>query len=148
MTRAGAGQHDFRPHAPTQTHQGGITIMTGLHRVVSTPATASRAAAEAAAADHALSQLGRARERPGPTLVLAEVLAAGFEVITHGLLAAAAAVEDSGADTADAVTDLGERLAVVDGTLGSVADAIDDTRPRLRWCLWRRWRQDTTDGES
>ena len=122
--------------------------MTGLHPVVSTPAAVSRAAAEAAAADHALSQLDRARERPGPTLVLAEVLAAGFEAITHGLLAAAAAVEDSGADTADAVTDLGERLAAVDGTLGSAADAIDDTRLRLRRCLWRRRRQDTTDGDS
>ena len=117
--------------------------MTGLHPVTGAPAAVSRAAA----ADHALSQLGRARERPGPTPVLAEVLAAGFEAVTHGLLAAAA-VEDSGADTADAVTDLGERLAVVDGTLGSVADAIDDTRPRLRRCLWHRRRQATTDGEG
>jgi len=104
----------------------------------SAPATASRAAAEAAAADHALSQLGRARERPGPTPVLAGVLAAGFEAITHGLLAAAAAVEDSGADTADAVADLGERLDTVDGTLGLIADAIDDTPWRHLW-WWRLW---------
>ncbi len=117
--------------------------MTGLHPVVSTPATVSRAADEAAAADHALSQLGRAREHPGPTPGLADVLAAGFEAITHGLLAAAAAIEDSGADTADAVTDLGERLAIVDGTLGLVADAIDDTPWRhLRWRrLWHHHRE-------
>ena len=115
--------------------------MTGLHPVASTPATVSRAAAEAAAADHALSQLDRARERPGPTLALAEVLAAGFEAVTHGLLAAAAAIEDSGADTADAVTDLGERLAAVDSTLGFVADAIDDTRPRLGRRLWHHRRR-------
>ena len=122
--------------------------MTSLHPVVSTPATVSRAAAEAAAADHALGQLGRLCERPGPMPALAGVLAAGFEAITHGLLATAAAIEDSGADTADAVTDLGERLAVVDGTLGFVADAVDDTRPRLRRCLWRRRRQAGTDGEN
>ena len=121
--------------------------MTGLHPAASPPVTVSRAAAEAAAADHALSQLGRLCERPGPTPVLAGVLAAGFEAITHGLLATAAAVEDSGADTADAVTDLGERLAAVDSTLGFVADAIDDTRPRLRRCLWRR-RRAGTDGEN
>jgi len=115
--------------------------MTGLYPVASAPATVSRAAAEAAAADHALSQLGRLCERPGPTPVLAGVLAAGFEAVTHGLLAAAAAIEDSGADTADAVTDLGERLAAVDGTLGFVADAIDDTRPPLRRRLWHHRRR-------
>ena len=122
--------------------------MTSLHPVASPPVTVGRATAEAAAADHALSQLGRLCERPGPTPVLTGVLAAGFEAVTHRLPAAAAAVEDSGADTADAVTDLGERLAVVDGTLGYVADAIDDTRPRLRRCLWRRRRQDTVAGEG
>ena len=122
--------------------------MTVLRPVASAPAAVSRAAGEAAAADHALSQLGRARERPGPTPVLAEVLAAGFEAITHGLLATAAAIEDSGADTAGAVADLGERLAVVDGTLGFVADAIDDTRPRLWRRRWHLRRQNTTDGES
>ena len=107
--------------------------MTGLHPVASPPATVSRAAAEAAAADHALGQLGRLCERPGPTPVLIYALTAGFEAITHGLLAVAAAIEDSGADTADAITDLGERLDAVDGTLGLVADAIDATsRPRLR----------------
>jgi hypothetical protein len=115
--------------------------MTVLHPVASTPATVSRAAAEAAAADHALSQLDRARERPGPTPVLEGVLAAGFEAITHGLLAIAAAVEDSGAGTAGAVADLGERLAAVDSTLGFVADAIDDTRPRLRLRLWHHRRR-------
>ena len=78
--------------------------MTGLHPAASPPVTVSRAAAEAAAADHAIGQLGLLCERPGPTLVLAEVLAAGFEAIRHGLLAAAAAIEDSGADTADAIT--------------------------------------------
>ena len=122
--------------------------MTGLHPVASTPATVSRAAAEAAAADHALSQLGRLCERPVPALVLAEVLAAGFEAVTHGLLAAAAAIEDSGADTADAVADLCERLAAVDGTLGFVADAIDNARPLARRCLWRRRRQATMDGKD
>ena len=111
--------------------------MTGLAPVARTPATVSRAAAEAADADHALSQLGRLCERPGPTLVLAGVVAAGFEAITHGLLAATAAIEDSGADTADAVNDLGERLAAVDGTLGFAADAIDDTRPPSPAPLWR-----------
>jgi hypothetical protein len=115
--------------------------MTGLHSVARPPASLSRAAAEAAAADHALSRLGRARERPGPTPVLAEVLAAGFEAITHGLLATTAAIEDSGADTADAITDLSERLAVMDGTLGFVADAIDDTRLRLRLRLWHHRRR-------
>jgi hypothetical protein len=115
--------------------------MTGLHPVASTPAIVSRAVAEAAAADHAVSQLGSLCERPGPTPVLAGVLAAGFEAVTHGLLAAAAAIEDSGADTADAVTDLGERLAAVDGTLGFVADAIDDTRPPLRRRLWHHRRR-------
>jgi len=115
--------------------------MTGLYPVASAPATVSRAAAEAAAADHALSQLGRLCERPGPTPVLAGVLAAGFEAVTHGLLAAAAAIEDSGADTADAVTDLGERLAAVDGTLGLVAGAIDDTRSRPRRRLWHHRRR-------
>ena len=99
--------------------------------MATTPATVSRATA-----DHAVSQPGSLCERPGPTPVLADVLAAGFEGVTHGLLAAAAAIEDSGADTADAVTDRGEQLAAVDGTLGFAADAIDDTRPPLRRRLW------------
>ena len=112
--------------------------MTGPHPVASTPVTISRAAAEAAAAEHALSQLSRAREHPGPTPVLADVLATGFEAITHGLLAAAAAIEDSGADTADAITDLGERVAGVDDTLSAIATGVGDTaKPTTRWQLFR-----------
>ena len=122
-------------------------IMTSLHPVVSTPAAVSRAAAETAAADHALSQLGRLREHSG-SVDWPGVLAAGFEAITHGPLAAAAAAGDSGAGTANAVTDLSERLAAMDTTLGFAADAIDDTRPRLRRCLWRRRRKATMDGKS
>ena len=45
--------------------------MTGPHPLAAAPVTVSRAAAEAAAADHALDQLGRAREHPGPAPVLA-----------------------------------------------------------------------------
>ena len=141
------------PARTNPTHQGGITIMTGLHPAVSPPATVSRAAAEAAAADHALSQLGRPCERPGPTPGLADVLAAGFEAITHGLLAAAAAIEDSGADTADAVTDLGERLATWMAR-SALSPMRSMTRgPHLRWRrLWHHHREPRhirgMDGES
>ncbi len=104
--------------------------MTDLHPVTSTPAPVSRAAAEAIAADQALSQLARASAALSPTPVLVNVLAAGFEAVTRGLLAAAAAIEDSGADTADAVTDLDAQLALVDDTLSAAAQEI--AWPRLR----------------
>lgn len=50
--------------------------------------------------------------------------AAGAYRTTAGGSPSRHAIEDSGSDTADAITDLGGRLAVVDDTLSAVASEI------------------------
>ena len=101
--------------------------------------TATTPTARAAShADQAERALDRARNQCDPGTFIA-VCADWAEAITHGLLAVAAAAEDSGSDTADAITDLGERLALVDGTIGTVADAVGEAAgPRRRRRMWRR----------
>jgi len=100
-----------------------------------TGTTTGRLPAAASHADASERALSKARDRC--SFREPPVYADWLDAVTHGLLAVAAAIENSGADTADAITDLGERLGDVDDTLSAAASGMTGAAGRWRR-MWRR----------